>query len=527
MKSQPLRCLVGSRVSVMQGPQKVSHLAQQEVGAKWVADHSGTVVHTIEDLGVSATVSPFDRPDLGPWLAEDKRCEWDALVFSKLDRLFRSTRDCVKFAEWAEQHKKMLVFAEDGLTLNYRADKSRTTIEQMMAELFVYLGSFFAELELNRFKTRALDGQRMLRQTDRWASGTPPFGYRIADHPGGAGKTLRPDDEQQAVLHEAAERLCTGETFIAITEWLNTRYPSRRWYVSTVVDILTSPRTQGFKLHRGEVVLDGAGEPIRVAPPMFDHDTWKQIQAAASLRKLKQRIPTGSINPMLGVGVCGCTGCPACESSAKLYTATGTVICGATLSLQVSRSAGSEYRYYRCGRSPRVCRGQSIPAEAGDELLETTFLDYFGHEQVTRRVFVPGEDHSPELEQVLDTIDRLRREADAGLVVTADDEQTYHARMRRLIARRTELERLPSRPAGWVTETTGELYRDVWPGLTDSGRRDLLVDRGIKFVVHTGKPLNTGVYVDLGSLQDPAGFEADRRARAAVERERHGVPGPG
>jgi site-specific DNA recombinase len=68
--------------------------------------------------------------------------EWDVLAFSKLDRLFRSTRDCVRFADWAEQHSKMLVFAEDGLTLNYRGDRDRASIDGMMAELFVYLGSF-------------------------------------------------------------------------------------------------------------------------------------------------------------------------------------------------------------------------------------------------------------------------------------------------------------------------------------------------------------------------------------------------
>ena len=44
-------------------------------------------------------------------------------MFAKLDRLFQSTRDCVKFAEWAEAHSKMLVFVEDGHTFNYRPDR--------------------------------------------------------------------------------------------------------------------------------------------------------------------------------------------------------------------------------------------------------------------------------------------------------------------------------------------------------------------------------------------------------------------
>src|SRR5690606_23577161 len=34
----PLRCLCGARVSVLKGPQKVSHVAQHETGARWVAN---------------------------------------------------------------------------------------------------------------------------------------------------------------------------------------------------------------------------------------------------------------------------------------------------------------------------------------------------------------------------------------------------------------------------------------------------------------------------------------------------------
>ncbi len=61
-------------------------------------------------------------------------------------------------------------------------------------------------------------------------------------------------------------------------------------------------------------------------------------------------------------------------------------------------------------------------AEDADLLLEETFLERWGDEKVTRRVFVAGEDHSHELEQVLASIDRLRKESDAGLIASEDDE---------------------------------------------------------------------------------------------------------
>lgn len=495
MTKQSLRCLVGARVSVLTGPQKVSHIAQQETATKWVEANGHNVIGTIQDLGVSAQVSPFDRPDLGPWLSDERQHEWSVLVFSKLDRLFRSTRDCVKFAEWAEEHQKMLVFAEDGLTLNYRGDRDKTSIEGMMSELFVYLGSFFAQLELNRFKSRALDGHRVLRQTDRWASGVPPLGFKVVDHPSGKGKGLATDAEGKDLLYGMAGKLLEGWSFVRIAAWLNesgalTNMDRARVSkgqepqgkprtVSTVIDALTSPRTQGLKLHKGQTVLDGDGEPIRLAPPTFDPDTWRQIQDAAKLRQLSQRTPTASVNPMLGIGICGCTGCPACAEASSQNGSSG---CGASLAQQISRrktkTGVNVHRYYRCGRTPLNCNGIIVKADIAEAILEEVFIEHWANSKVVRRVFVPGEDHAPELEEVNAIIARLRREQDAGLVVSEDDERVYIERMRSLIDRRTKLEALPSRAAGWVTEETDQTYADVW---AQQDHRQLLSDARIKF----------------------------------------------
>lgn len=142
-----------------------------------------------------------------------------------------------------------------------------------------------------------------------------------------------------------------------------------------------------------------------------------------------------------------------------------------------------------CIRWAHAASGATIRADDGDELLEQTFLERFGDERVTRRVFVPGEDHSDELEDVNATIARLRGESDAGLIVSDDDERVYLARMRSQIDRRTKLEALPTRQAGWVTETTDQTYHEVW---ADSDHRQLLIDKGVRFVLNSaeGRALN-------------------------------------
>lgn len=191
----------------------------------------------------------------------------------------------------------------------------------MMSELFVYLGSFFAQLELNRFKTRAQDAHRAIRQMDRWASGVPPLGFKVVDHPSGKGKGFDTDETGKALLHEMAEKLLSGWSFIRVAAWCNEQgrltnmdrarvasgntAKARPWSVNVVIDALTSPRTQGFKMPGRDkaamVVLDSEGEPTRLGPPTFDADTWKQMQEAAALRQSfrgHQRHPLWKVAPI-------------------------------------------------------------------------------------------------------------------------------------------------------------------------------------------------------------------------------------
>lgn len=488
--NRQLRAIVGARVSVLTGPQKVSHQAQIETATKWAVANDCTIVGSFEDLGVSASVPPHERPDLGQWLTAEGADGWDVVVWSKMDRAFRSTRHCVDFAQWAEEHNKVVVFAEDGLRLDYRPGAAKG-IDAMMAELFVYLGSFFAQLELNRFKTRAQDAQRVLRGTDRIAKGIPPLGFQTVDHPSGKGKGLATDPVGKQLLYEMAGLLLDGWSFTRIAEHMNAQgrqtnmdrariangKPPRvnPWTTTNVIAALTSAKTQGFKTV-GEstgtkTVLDDQGNPIRMAPPTFDDDTWAQIQRVVAERKANPRTRTHTTNPMLGVGYCRC---------------------GASLAQKHTPYKDVVYRYYQCGRSPVSCRNTSIRAELLDDQLEDTFIAHYGDKPVTRRVFVPGADHSYELEQTKAIIDRLRKESDMGLIVGDEDERLYLERMRSLVDRRKVLEAEPYRPAGWVVETTGETYADAWK---THNHQELLIQGGVKLTLVTSNPLNISLYV--------------------------------
>lgn len=52
------------------------------------------LVGIAEDIDVSASMSPFLRPDRGEWLTTRKN-EWDVLIVLKIDRLVRSISTCL------------------------------------------------------------------------------------------------------------------------------------------------------------------------------------------------------------------------------------------------------------------------------------------------------------------------------------------------------------------------------------------------------------------------------------------------
>jgi DNA invertase Pin-like site-specific DNA recombinase len=111
----------------------------------------------------------------------------DVLVAAKLDRMFRSARDCLKVVE---------VFKERGvslylLDLNGGADD---VSDNGIAKLFLTIVSAFAEFERDRIGERIRATKRAQKARGEYLSGTPPFGWTYDD----AHKLVAIPEQQEA-----------------------------------------------------------------------------------------------------------------------------------------------------------------------------------------------------------------------------------------------------------------------------------------------------------------------------------------
>lgn len=484
-----VRAIVGSRVSVMT-PGKTSPQEQHAAGERFVQQQEWDLVGRFEDLDVSAIeFGPWQRPDLAPWLTE-KVHEWDAIVFTKIDRAFRSIKDSVTFAEWVKDQRKILVFVDDGVRLDYSRTNDSSMYDQMMGELFLFLGSFFAQLEGMRFKKRALDGHSGIKYTNRWAGGQPPYGYKVIPNPTG-GKILAVDPVSSEGVKQAGKWLLEGKSLWEIAALLtqggfptparyvaNNQGPDSRsrrktvvsdhWNQSSIGKILRSPATMGLKLegtgNNRRLVRGLDGLPIQMASPLFTDEDWAAIQARLGERSRTKERSHGAA-PLLGVAYCG--GC-----KERLYRVVNT-------------AKGKTYSYYRCvpkAGKPK-CEGHSFKESDVTTNLEEAITIHLKDVPVMRRTFIPGEDHSAELEVVVKAMNDIRQEKDQGLYDYPGGNDEYRERIGSLVSQRQTLAALPHRPSKWIEEPTGETYTQAYFRMTHDERRTLLMGADVKFYV--------------------------------------------
>ena len=440
-----MRLLLAARLSQDHSGQ--TGLDTQDADARaWAEQNGHDVIASAADK-ISGRVSPFDRPNLGPWLVDPMKMRlYDGVIVSKLDRLSRG-RDW-NIRAWSEQNGKKLMVVSPELCWPPEPGDTATPI---VWDVLVNISS--AEWESASARYRRM--QQHLRSSGALV-GRPPFGYRVTGEAN--AKTLEPDPIEAPAVQAVAAMYLAGQPLRELCAWLDEQgIPPR------TIDHWT--RSSLGKLFRNETLTgrrkDSSGRTLLRVPPILDRDTWERVQGELDRKARRRGGPPRDTALLTGILVCA-----HCEG--PMYRHVG------------SRNGGSRrYPYYRCfgpGGAGSRCRNMwplpELEARVG-RYMTTTLGRWPRYESVTIR----GHDHAAEISEVEQDL----RELDF-------DDPEFAVRQQALLAERTRLRRLPQVPDVVRRERTGDTIGAHWQTLTtDAERRAFLLRLGMAIHAIRGK----------------------------------------
>ncbi|WP_418961352.1 recombinase family protein [Streptomyces tritici] len=498
-----VRCI---RLSVLTD-ETTSPERQREAGDIASAAHNisfgeGDQLREAVDLDVSASkVGPFDRPQLGAWLA--KPDEFDALVWWRFDRAIRSMSDMHDLAKWARTHRKVLVFAE-GLGGGPMVLDFRNPMDPM-SELMMLMLAFAAQVEAQSISARVSGAQAALRAMPlRWAGGgAPPYGYMPVPMPeehGGIGWTLVPDPDAVKVIERIIRECLDGTSLNQIAVALNAEgVPSPRdhwsikkgrvkdgkvldsrgrprerskWTGANIGKLLRNPVLIGWKMHRGKPVRTKSGEPVMITTaPILTREEFDRIGKVLDDRHHKVVFTARVDSRALLLGVIHCDGC------------------GGRMYLRDSeRVQARQAPFYICSPQSRgeVCpQPTNVRASWVDDYVTAEFLRRVGSVQTTTVVEIPGYDPEPELKATLAEFEEHQEQK--GRQKSKHAARAWQERADALDARIAELEEREKVEPQRVVTHTGRTFADEWAGATTEERRAMLVEAGVRLDVRKGR----------------------------------------
>ncbi|GHF06335.1 hypothetical protein GCM10017776_25200 [Streptomyces griseoluteus] len=449
------------------------------------------------DTNTSGTTNPFQREQLRPWLT-DRLEEWDVLAFPRIDRISRKVRYFSELLDWVEENNKHIVTV-DG-SLNTQAAGGSAVAKVL---------SVLAEEEHRKIRKNVASGMRTLRELGRFTGGPQPFGYLSIDSED-EHRILTPDPVYAELLREIAKRVRDGDSTYTIAEDFNRRgimtwsdhlrslagkpVKGIPWKAATIARVIQNPVCVGYQTYNGEIWETEEGEPSVIADePILKLGQWeaanKALAARTRLKKVRRR-DTACL--LTGIAICG-----SCGSRMVCHHTTKTLKNGET----------KTYRDYRCTSRNRSVACSAV-ATVGESELEAVFTEALigaiGHAPEMVKLVDPGEDHTAELEQKRQRLNKLESDYAEGKYDTEAKEQSYWRTLENLTKKIAELEAHPIRPRTVVFQPTGRTWADKWKAMGTQDRREFLSERNVRVIVWRDPmpAVKRGAVVHFGNLKE-------------------------
>ena len=214
-------------------------LAAQQQAIQAYADLRGlTLTRLVVDEGVSGGKPLSARPGGCQLLHALRHRKVQAVIATKLDRLFRNCQDCLQVtAQWDRASISLHLLDLGG---------EAVSTASAMGRFFITVMAGAAEMERNLVRERTIAAMAHKKALGERV-GRIPYGHRLALD----GVHLEPDVDEQLVIARIMELRELDLSLRAITEYLNTKgVPARgsRWHKTTVVRIIQRAMTEGCVL---------------------------------------------------------------------------------------------------------------------------------------------------------------------------------------------------------------------------------------------------------------------------------------
>jgi DNA invertase Pin-like site-specific DNA recombinase len=155
------------------------------------------------ERGVSGGLEFNSRPEGSKLLEVIK--SGDVLIFPKLDRGFRSTRDALNTLHFLKERNCSVHSIDLG---------GEVTGNGVGAIIFTIL-SAFASFERERIASRISEVKQMRKSQGYFVGGRRGFGFNVVE-----GKKV-PNRKEQKLIQEMKKKKANGESMLAIHKWLN------------------------------------------------------------------------------------------------------------------------------------------------------------------------------------------------------------------------------------------------------------------------------------------------------------------
>lgn len=173
----------------------------------------------ITEKGVSGSLEFEKRPEGGRLF--NQLASGDVLIFSKLDRAFRNTRNALN---------TLHELKERGISVHFIDLGGDVTNDGIGSVIFTIL-SAFATFERERIATRIREVKQVQKAEGKFLGGFTRFGYKVSED------KLEMDADQQKIINEMKDMRRRGMSLRRISSWLHKTHQVRMSHstVSTFV----------------------------------------------------------------------------------------------------------------------------------------------------------------------------------------------------------------------------------------------------------------------------------------------------